>query len=223
MAATDTKQDGERANQDAQSHEEAKPDPVEERIRKFQTELEEERKRSSELSKRMLYLQADMLNLQKQSDRMESQAREDATLRYVLELASIKEDLERALSVAGKDIPPTVRDGLSMLLLRIDSDLRAESVERITVNPGSDFDPRVHEAVAYTEAKDRKDGCVLSIVGNGYTCRGKVIKPALVEVARQNPSSREHRKESQTNGNAGVEEQIEVGTSTVGERQAKSP
>ncbi len=216
MSDNGPEQAHEGVNPDAQSQEEAKPNPEAEQVRKLETQLEEEKKRSSDLSKRMLYLQADMLNMQKQLERKEAQAREEATLKYVLELVSIQEDLERALSAAGKDVSHVLHDGLSMLLSRIDSDLRSESVERINVDLGSDFDPRVHEAVAYTEAEGRKEGCVLSVVSNGYTCRGRVIKPALVEVARQKPLPR-----GRTKGH-GVGEQIEVGTSSVEEGNAKT-
>lgn len=216
MCATDAKHEEESVNQSVESKE-VTPDQVSQHVKKLETELEEEKKRSSELSKSMMYLQADMVNLQRQSDRKEAQAREDATLRYLLELISIEEDLERALSAAGEDVSRVIRDGLSMLISRIDSDLRAESVERIDAKTGSYFDPSIHEAIAYTESEGKKDGCVLSVVSNGYTYRGKVIKPALVEVAHQNPSSHGHRKEDQAHGTRNVAEQIKVGPGSVEE------
>lgn len=221
MSATDANQE-ESANQGEESKDAVTPDQVSQQVKKLEIELEEEKKRSTELSKRMMYLQADLLNLQRQSDRKEAQAKEDATLRYLLELISIEEDLERALSAAGEDASRVIRDGLSMLISRIESDLRAESVERIDAKTGSYFDPSMHEAIAYTEAEGKKDGCVLSVVSNGYTFRGKVIKPALVEVARQNPSSHLRRKDDQAHGTRNVTEQIKVGNGTVEEEKAKS-
>jgi molecular chaperone GrpE len=160
-------------------------------------ELAEEKKVTAELSKRLLYLQADILNMQRQSDRRESQVREDVSLKFLLELTSILEDLERAYSAAREQkASPSILDGLKMLVSRVNSVLKSESVERINTGEGNDFDPRVHEAVAFSETTG-KDGRILSLVSNGYTYRGKVIKPALVEVARQIPSSAEAPKKGQ--------------------------
>ena len=135
--------------------------------------------------------------MQKQSDRRESQVREDVSLKFLLELTSILEDLERAYSAAREQkAAPSILDGLKMLVSRVNSVLKSESVERIKTSEGIDFDPRVHEAVAFSETTG-KDGRILSLVSNGYTYRGKVIKPSLVEVARQIPSSGEAPKKAQ--------------------------
>ena len=152
-------------------------------------DLENERKRNLDMSKRMLYLQSDFANLQRQSERRIAEAKDETKLRFIEELISVKEDLERAMSVAKASSPATLFDGLRMLLSRIEGSLRSEEVERINASVGSTFDPRLHEAIAYSEGDTEKDGTILSVVSNGYTMRGKVIKPALVEVARRNQSA----------------------------------
>jgi molecular chaperone GrpE len=155
-------------------------------ITALRKDLENERKRNLDLSKRMLYLQSDFANLQRQSERRIEEAKDETKLRFIEELISVKEDLERAMSVAKASNSLTLFDGLRMLLSRIEGSLRSEEVERINASLGSTFDPRLHEAVAYSEGEAEKEGTILSVVSNGYTMRGKVIKPALVEVARQN-------------------------------------
>lgn len=182
-------------------------------------ELAEEKKVTSELSKRLLYLQADILNMQKQSDRKESQVREEVSLKFLLELTSILEDLERAYSAAREQkASPSIVDGLKMLVSRVNSVLKSESVERIKTSEGIDFDPKMHEAVAFSETTG-KDGRILSLVSNGYTYRGKVIKPALVEVARQIPSSGEAPKKPQV---AETRSRIEVEATEVEKDQSES-
>ena len=155
-------------------------------ITALQRDLDNERGRNSDLSKRMLYLQSDFANLQRQSEKRISEAKDETKLRFIEELISVKEDLERAISFATASSLAALFDGLRMLLSRIEGSLRSEEVERINASLGSTFDPRLHEAVAYSEGDTEKDGIILSVVSNGYTMRGKVIKPALVEVARQN-------------------------------------
>ncbi len=227
MSTTDAKQAQEKTDEITKTPQdlESSADYSAEEIGKLKEELEEQKKKSAELSKRMLYLQADILNLQRQSDRREAQAREDVKLNYLLELALIREDLERALSTSGIDASSTLRDGLSMLVSRIDSNLKGGSLERIRVPVGAAFDPHMHEAVAYTETAEKNEGCILSVIGSGYMYKGKVIKPALVEVARQNRSSLGggHSKESvNANKERRTEEKIEVGARTGDESQSES-
>jgi molecular chaperone GrpE len=149
-------------------------------------ELENEKKKNSELSKRMLYLQSDFANLQRQSERRIADAKDETKLRFIEELISVKEDLERAMSVAKSSSSGILFDGLRMLLARVEGTLRSEEVERINATSGTAFDPRLHEAVAYSDGDPEKDSTILSVVSHGYTMRGKVIKPALVEVVRKN-------------------------------------
>ena len=157
-------------------------------ISKLQQALNDEKKKSQELSKRILYLQSDFVNLERQFERKAAEARDEVRNRFVQELISIKEDLERAMSFEKISTDISLFDGLKMLLSRIEGSLHSEGVERINASVGAKFDPRVHEAIAYSEGNAEKDGTVLSVVSNGYTMRGKVIKPALVEVSRQNAS-----------------------------------
>jgi molecular chaperone GrpE len=170
-------------------------------IETLKKDLEEERRKKSDISKRMLYLQADYANLQRLSEKRIAEAREETKLRFVEELISIKEDLERAMSIAKASVSSTLFDGLSMMLSRIEGILRSEDVERINVSMGSTFDPRLHEAVAYSEGNSDKEGTVLSVISNGYTMKGKVIKPALVEVARQNISNLQQEQAKEINDN----------------------
>ena len=178
-------------------------------------ELDAERKKSSDLAKRMMYLQADIANIQRQSEKRENEAREGTRVTYLLQIISIKEDLERAISVSTSKADRSVLDGLSVLVSRIESDLKAEHVEKIEAAAGASFDPRFHEAVAYSQADAKEDGTILSIISNGYTFRGKVIRPTMVEVARRKHPLhvQEERKENQEShtGNACRPEIDEIG------------
>ena len=49
---------------------------------------------------------------------------------------------------------------------------------------GQPFDPREHEAIAYEDTTDVPDGTVLRELQRGYSIRDRVLRPALVAVAR---------------------------------------
>jgi molecular chaperone GrpE len=153
--------------------------------RALEKKLEAEIKKSAELSKRALYLQADLMNSQRQAEKRIVDAREETSVKYIEELISLKEDLERALVVAIESKnASTLNEGLEMLLSKLDSFLESDDVRRISVPQDSQLDTRFHEAVAFSDAPNKKDGAIVAVIRNGYTFRGKVIKAALVEVAR---------------------------------------
>jgi len=166
-------------------------------VDKLESELESERKKNAEQINRMKYLQADLINMQKQADRMVSETKLQVKLNWILEIISIKEDLNRALQSSSSKNSILI-DGLKLLASRIDNDLKAEDVRPINVELGVKFDPRIHEAVASEETDEVPEGSILSVVANGYTIGGKVIKPALIEVARRKtpPAPKENPTDS---------------------------
>ena len=72
-------------------------------VDKLESELESERKKNAEQISRMKYLQADLVNMQKQADRMVSEVRTSVKLDWILEFIGIKEDLDRALKSADSE------------------------------------------------------------------------------------------------------------------------
>ncbi len=173
-------------------------------IEELRNELDAERKKSADLSKRILYLQSDYINLQRQNERRIMETRDETKLHYLEEMISIKEDLERALSIGKSSSSKALTDGLCVLLSRIEGNLRMDDIEMINASPGTPFDIKFHEAVAYSEGNHEKEGTILSIISNGYTMRGKVVKPVLVEVARQNRAA-ESSMEDKSLKNMGLE------------------
>ena len=153
-------------------------------IERLKSELENERRKNLDQSNRMKYLQADIVNLQRQSERKIEDAKSEIKLIWILEMISILEDLKRALKLASLNESPNLIDGLKMVISRMENTLRSESVETIKAEPGSKFDPRFHEAVSYKETTEG-EGKILSVIGYGCMVGGKVIKPALVEVGRR--------------------------------------
>jgi molecular chaperone GrpE len=169
----------------------------------LERQLESEIRKSEELSRRAMYLQADLVNTQRQVERRVNDARDEASIKYLEELISVKEDLERALSAASDpNHLGGLTEGLSMLLSKIDSFLEIDDVARINVDEGERLDTRFHEVVAYSDSSQLDEGSIVSVIRNGYTFKGKVIKTALVEVAKGKKELGRHEEEISVNGPA---------------------
>ena len=160
-------------------------------LEQLKVELQTERKKTADLTTRMKYLQADLINMQKHEDRMLAETRAQVRISWLMEIVSIKEDLERALKVIEKSENSSVARGLELVNSRIDGLLKTEDVRVVHAELGRKFDPSLHEAVAFQESDEHEQGKIMSVISPGYTINGKVIKPALVEVSRK----KEHRQE----------------------------
>jgi molecular chaperone GrpE len=155
-------------------------------IHRLKKELEQERQRSSDLANRMRYLQADIANLQRQADRRVAEVRNQVKLTWLLEIITIKEDLDRAVEIArDSDKKSGLLDGLLLVSSRIENILKLEDVKVIPAELGGKFDPNRHEALSYQESETKEQGTILAVISPGYSVEGKVIKPAMVEVARR--------------------------------------
>ena len=168
-------------------------EPLESKIQELQNELDAEKKRNAELVSKTKYLQADVINLQRQADRMVADAKNQTKLNWISVIIAIQEDLQRAIKVGAEVKNTEFLAGLQMVLSRIENTLASEDVSAINVKPGQSFDPRFHEAIAFSESSKMEDGKIISVVGSGYTMGGKVIKPALVEVSRKVASKNEDK------------------------------
>jgi molecular chaperone GrpE len=178
----------------SEKNERPQEEQQENELQKMKTQLEVEKRNTAELSRQIKYLQADIINLQRQTERLVSEARVRTKADFVLELATLKEDLQRALSIAasyknGGKGSGEIIGGLEVIVSRIEGILSSHGVAPVNASLGTKFDPRVHEAVGFLEGEEGSDGKILSVIRSGYTIDGKVIRPALVEVAKARTSA----------------------------------
>ena len=73
--------------------------------------------------------------------------------------------------------------GLLIIMSQLEESLRRFGLEKISVNPGDEFDPLTQEAIQEV-VSDRPAGAVHEEVGKGYRLYGKVIRPARVTISK---------------------------------------
>jgi molecular chaperone GrpE len=92
------------------------------------------------------------------------------------------DDFERALQIEAPGAE-SYRQGLEIIHRALMEMLRKRGVTPIEA-VGTNFDPQVHQAVSYEEAPDRRDGEVMEQFTRGYRLGDKLIRPAMVKVAK---------------------------------------
>ena len=95
----------------------------------------------------------------------------------------IVDDFERAVGAdAGPDAEP-YKKGVEIIYKQI-ADLLTRRGVTVIETLGADFDPHLHQAVAYEPAPGARDGEVIEELRRGYKLGDRLLRPAMVKVAR---------------------------------------
>jgi molecular chaperone GrpE len=145
-------------------------------------EIVELRKERDSLHDRLLRQAAEFDNYRKRVERDRKDSAQFAAIDFVQELLPVIDDFERALQSEAPGAE-SYRQGLEIIHRALMDMLRKRGVTPIEA-VGTTFDPQVHQAVAYEEAADRRDGEVMEQFTRGYRLGDKLIRPAMVKVAK---------------------------------------
>lgn len=134
---------------------------------------------------RYLRTLAEFDNARKRLQREKDEFTKYAAETIVRQLLPIVDSLDQALLTAGGQVDPSgVIQGVQLIHRQLADLLENEGVQRIAT-VGEAFDPHRHEAVAKIETQDgTRDNTVVEEVQVGYTMHGRVIRPAMVKVAK---------------------------------------
>lgn len=123
-------------------------------------------------------------NFRSRAQKEKEQLRETAIEALVAKLLPVIDNFERALEAASASTDPqSLRQGIEMVAGQLMRTLEQEGVEKIqALNAG--FDPNEHEALAVEERTDVEDNHVTQVMMPGYRLKGKVVRPAMVKVAK---------------------------------------
>jgi len=133
---------------------------------------------------------ADVDNTRKRLQREKEEFSRFAAESVIRHLLPIIDSLSQALVAVDKQADPqTIIKGIHLIYRQLLGLLEREGVARITTI-GEPFDPHRHEAVAQVDTDDHKaDGTIVEEVQVGYTMHGKVLRPAMVKVAKKKADS----------------------------------
>ena len=125
---------------------------------------------------------ADAENARKRAQADIAQARKYAAERIVEELLPVMDSLEAALGAAGAS-PDALRAGVELTQRQLRQAFERAGVAEVNPGAGQRFDPHRHQAMAAVGA-DQEPNTVLAVMQKGYTLHDRVVRPALVTVAK---------------------------------------
>lgn len=158
------------------------PAPSEAGHEALQARIAELEASNAELRETVLRERAELENQRRRLHRDLEQARRFANEKLLNELLPVYDSLERGLAIESGDVA-AVREGISLTLkslLKV-----AEANGLVQVDPvGQPLDPERHHAVSMVEAPGKAPGTVVTVLQKGYVLNDRLLRPALVAVAK---------------------------------------
>jgi molecular chaperone GrpE len=153
-------------------------------LAELQNRLQEKTQEAEENYSRLLRLAADVENLKKRQERERVDLLQYGNENLVKELLPVVDNLERALD-HGRQLkaPEALLEGIELVYQGF-----LKALERFGVTPfdsvGQPFDPTFHNAMMQEETSDFPDCSIIKEAQKGYLMNQRLLRPAMVVVAR---------------------------------------
>ena len=166
---------------------EATPDPEspESPVPAIEDELAEARREARENLEQALRAQAELENVRRRAARDVENAHKSALKPFVEALLPVRDSLELGLAASSDKGASAagIAEGVELTLRMLDQAMEKFGVR--TVDPaGEPFDPEFHQAMTMQESDTAESGTVLTVVQKGCLLNERLVRPAMVIVAK---------------------------------------
>lgn len=145
--------------------------------------LKKEAKKAKEYYEQLLRVSAEFDNFRKRQEKERQEFLKFGQEALLVKFLPVLDALEKILQEKSTDTPETLVKGLALIQKSLLSLLASEGLERQKV-VGKPFDPLGHEVVETVASKKHKENEIVEELRAGYLLRGKVIRPAMVKIAK---------------------------------------
>ena len=147
------------------------------------TELDDVKHERDDYKDRWLRKSAEFDNYRKRVERERREQADQSVVDILQELLLVVDDFDRALTVDAGEGGGAYRKGVELIHGKLHDLLRREGVREMEV-VGVDFDPNVHQAVMHESSAEHRDGEVIGELRKGYMLGERLLRPAMVKVAK---------------------------------------
>jgi molecular chaperone GrpE len=126
---------------------------------------------------------AEFDNYRRRVERERREHADESVVALLQDLLLVVDDFDRALTVDAGEGAAAYRKGVELIHTKLHDLLRKKGVKPIEAL-GRQFDPNVHQAVLHEDSPDHADGEVIGELSKGYTMGDRLLRPAMVKVAK---------------------------------------
>ncbi len=160
-----------------------------EQVAQLSAELEAAEQRAAEAESGWQRARADFANLKRRTEEERAESANIASDRLLIRVLDLADDFDLAVEHVPEDAKdsPWV-EGIAAIDRKLRTLLEAEGITAME-GEGEPFDPHTQQAISYEDTADVPDGTVTKVIQRGYTIRDRVLRPALVAVARNDDTT----------------------------------
>ncbi|MCZ7600474.1 MAG: nucleotide exchange factor GrpE [Gammaproteobacteria bacterium] len=151
-------------------------------------ELEAVRAELAEAKEQLLRARAEAENTRRRAEQEISKSRKFAVEAFAAELLSVKDSLDLAASVdlGGRDddVVRSMHEGLALTLRQLDGAFEKFGIAAVEPAVGDKLNPELHQAMSLQESSEVAPNHVLLVVQKGFTLNDRLLRPAMVIVAK---------------------------------------
>jgi molecular chaperone GrpE len=160
------------------------PEEFDAHIALYEGKIAELESALAETKDKYIRLAADFDNYKKRMRQEQLETMQHASSELIKRLLPVLDDLQNVLEHQPKDVDESWLKGLELSVKKLEEALGTHGLEAIDA-VGTQFDPKLHEAVGHEESEEHPEDTVVSELRRGYRVRDRVVRPALVKVARR--------------------------------------
>ena len=150
-------------------------------INSLEEELSSLEEEKNKYYNKLQRLQADFVNYRNRTKKEKKSLELESKIELVNEILPIIDNFERALSAEGEE--NDLRTGVEMIYKQLMNNLKSQGLKKIAT-VGEEFDHKYHEAIMQVEDCEEESGIIVEEMQTGYLIEDKVIRPAMVKVAK---------------------------------------
>jgi molecular chaperone GrpE len=151
--------------------------------RSADTGVEQLKRERDDFYDRLLRKTAEFDNYRKRVDRDRKDQMEWAAADMLTPILSVLDDFERALKAEAPPEAQAYRAGFELIHRQLADLVRKRGATAFDA-VGPDFDPNLHQAIAYEETPGAREGEVVAEFAKGYKLGDRLLRPAIVKVAK---------------------------------------
>jgi molecular chaperone GrpE len=156
----------------------------------LEQQLDAARQEASQLKDQLLRALAEAENVRRRAQREREDASKYAITNFARDVLQVSDNLHRALeaipasALAEDEALRNLHEGVTATERQLDAALERQQVKRVWPM-GEKFDANLHQAMFEVPTFDHQPGTVVQVMQAGYTIHDRLLRPALVGVAKQ--------------------------------------
>jgi molecular chaperone GrpE len=151
-------------------------------------QVEELTEKLAKAEEDVMRARAEVENTRRRAENDVANARKYAVEKFAAEVLLVRDSLDSAAKIDidadNRDMLDKMLEGIQLTMKQLDSAMHKFNIEEVDPQPGDTLDPEKHQAMGMVDADGIEKNCIVQVIQKGYTINDRLLRPAMVMVAK---------------------------------------